>query len=106
MANSSVLTESGQEEPMLVAAAAAGDQDAFRRLVEPLRRELHLFCYRMLGSFDDAEDVLQEAQLKAWNHLGSFDGRASFRSWMFRIVTNASLDALRSRKRRILPQDL
>jgi RNA polymerase sigma-70 factor, ECF subfamily len=106
MGNSSVLAEPGQEEPGLVAAAGAGDQDAFRRLVEPLRRELHLFCYRMLGSFDDAEDVLQDAQLKAWNHLRSFDGRASFRSWMFRIVTNTSLDALRSRKRRVLPQDL
>jgi RNA polymerase sigma-70 factor, ECF subfamily len=90
----------------LAAAAARGDDDAFRRLVEPIRRDLHFLCYRMLGSFHDAEDVLQDAQLKAWRSLASFDGRASFRTWMFRVVTNACLDALRTRRRRVLPQDL
>jgi RNA polymerase sigma-70 factor (ECF subfamily) len=93
-------------EPGLIEAAAAGDHRAFARLVEPMRRELHLFCYRMLGSFDDAEDVLQEAQLKAWRSVGSFDGRASFRTWMFKVAANAALDALRSRRRRVLPQDV
>ncbi|MGE5716166.1 MAG: RNA polymerase subunit sigma-70 [Acidobacteriota bacterium] len=87
-------------------AAAAGDDDAFRRLVEPIRRDLHLFCYRMLGSFHDAEDALQDAQLKAWRSLSTYDGRASFHTWMFRVVTNACLDALRTRRRRVLPQDV
>ncbi len=94
------------DEIRLVAAAAAGDHDAFRMLVEPIHRELLLLCYRMMGSFHDAEDVLQDAQLKAWRNLGSYDGRASFRTWMFRVVTNASLDALRTRRRRVLPQDV
>jgi RNA polymerase sigma-70 factor, ECF subfamily len=71
-------------ETGLVAAAAAGDHDVFRRLVEPIRRELHLLSYRMLGPFHDAEDVLEDAQLKAWRSLSSYDGRASFRAWMFR----------------------
>src|SRR5687767_14990546 len=90
----------------LVALAIAGDEEAFRQLTEPMYRDLHLLCYRMLGSFHDAEDVLQEAQLKAWRSLESFDRRSSFRTWMFRVTTNASLDALRSRRRRVLPQDL
>jgi RNA polymerase sigma-70 factor (ECF subfamily) len=93
-------------EADLVAAAAEGSEDAFRRLVEPLRGELHAFCYRMLGSFHDTEDVLQEAQFKAWRALATFDGRASFRSWIFSIAANATVDALRSRRRRVLPQDL
>lgn len=93
-------------ESMLVLAAAGGDQEAFRDLVEPIRRELHLFCYRMLGSVEDAEDVLQEACFKAWRALAGYDRRSSFRTWMYRITTNASLDALRSRRRRVLPRDL
>lgn len=94
------------EETALVAAAAAGDERAFRRLVEPIRKDLHLLCYRMSGSFHDAEDILQDAQLKAWRSLDTFDGRASFRTWMFRVTTNACLDALRKRRRRVLPQDV
>ena len=93
-------------ETSLIGAATAGDDDAFRRLVEPIRGELHLHCYRMLGSFHDAEDVLQDAQLKAWRSLRTFDGRASFRTWMFRVATNTCLDALRTRRRRVLPQDI
>jgi RNA polymerase sigma-70 factor (ECF subfamily) len=104
--NSSVIPEHVADEGALVAAAAAGDHEAFRRLVEPIGRELHRFCYRMLGSFHDAEDVLQEAQVKAWRGLERFDRRATFRTWMYRIVTNATLDAVRSRRRRVLPQDL
>ncbi len=96
----------GGDEGALVAAAAAGNHEAFGKLVEPMARELHLFCYRMLGSFHDAEDVLQDARLKAWRALGGFDRRASFRTWMYRLVTNTALDALRSRRRRVLPQDL
>jgi RNA polymerase sigma-70 factor (ECF subfamily) len=101
-----VTLERVANESALVAAAAAGSHEAFRRLTEPLRRELHLFCYRMLGSFHDAEDVLQEAQWKAWRGLSRYDRRASFRTWMYKIVANASVDALRSRRRRLLPQDL
>ncbi|MGE0352599.1 MAG: RNA polymerase subunit sigma-70 [Gemmatimonadales bacterium] len=90
----------------LVEAAVHGDTDAFRQLVEPLHRELHLLCYRMLGSYHDAEDVLQNAQFKAWQGLRGFDGRARFRTWMVRVTTNACLDALRTRRRRVLPQDI
>jgi RNA polymerase sigma-70 factor (ECF subfamily) len=100
------MAEQVAAETGLVAAAAAGDHDAFRMLVEPIRRELHLLSYRMLGSFHDAEDVLQDAQLKAWRGLNAYDGRASFRTWMFKVVMNTSLDALRTRRRRVLPQDI
>ncbi|MFB9629365.1 sigma-70 family RNA polymerase sigma factor [Nonomuraea helvata] len=84
----------------LISRAQAGDGEAFRALTEPHRRELQVHCYRMLGSFQDAEDVLQEALLAAWRGLGGFDGRASLRTWLYRIVTNRCLDALRSASRR------
>jgi RNA polymerase sigma-70 factor, ECF subfamily len=100
------MTELDAGELGLVAAAAGGDEEAFRRLVEPIRSELHLHCYRMTGSFHDAEDVLQDAHLKAWRGLTRYDGRASFRTWMYRVVTNTCLDALRSRGRRVLPRDV
>lgn len=106
MENPSIVAEVIAEEAALVEAASRGDQEAFRRLVEPIRGELHRFSYRMLGSFQDAEDVLQDSQLKAWRRLETYDRRASFRAWMYRIVTNTSLDALRTRRRRVLPQDI
>src|SRR6266516_3224688 len=84
----------------LISRARAGDGDAFRELVEPYRRELQVHCYRMLGSFQDAEDALQEALLAAWQGLGGFDGRASIRRWLYRIATNRCLNALRSASRR------
>jgi RNA polymerase sigma-70 factor (ECF subfamily) len=93
-------------ERALAVAAAAGSHEAFRALVDPLRRELHLFCYRMLGSFHDAEDVVQEAHLKAWRAIGSFDGRGPFRTWLYRVALNATRDTMRARRRRVLPQDL
>src|SRR5579859_6007912 len=74
-----------------IAAASAGDQEAFRRLTDPYVREIHLHCYRLLGSFQDAEDGLQEALLRAWRYLPSFEGRSSFRAWMYRIATNVCL---------------
>jgi RNA polymerase sigma-70 factor, ECF subfamily len=90
----------------LLAAAALGDQDAFRQLIEPLAREILVFCYRMLGSFHDAEDALQETSLKAWRGLQTFNQQATFRTWLHRIAANTCLDLLKSRRRRILPHDL
>ena len=91
---------------LLVKAARGGDERAFRALVEPLARELHAYAYRMLGGFHDADDVLQESQLKAWHALATYGTRASFRAWMYRIVTNTCLDMLKARSRRVLPQDV
>ena len=96
---------SENSEP-LVEAARGGDEQAFRALVEPLGRELHAYAYRMLGGFHDADDVLQESRLKAWRALATYEPRASFRAWMYRIVTNTCLDMLKARSRRVLPQDV
>lgn len=90
----------------LVEAARGGDEQAFRALVEPLDRELHAYAYRMLGGFHDADDALQESRLKAWRALATYEPRASFRAWMYRIVTNTCLDLLKVRSRRVLPQDV
>jgi RNA polymerase sigma-70 factor (TIGR02960 family) len=84
----------------LIARAWAGDGDAFRELTEPYRRELHTHCYRMLGSFQDAEDALQDTLMTAWQSLGMFEGRASIRTWLYRIATTRCLNALRSASRR------
>jgi RNA polymerase sigma-70 factor (TIGR02960 family) len=84
----------------LISRAQAGDSDAFRDLTEPHRRELQVHCYRMLGSFQDAEDALQGTLLAAWQGLGGFEGRASLRTWLYRIATNRCLDARRSASRR------
>jgi RNA polymerase sigma-70 factor (TIGR02960 family) len=84
----------------LIARAQAGDGDAFRALTEPHHRELQVHCYRMLGSFQDAEDALQDTLLAAWQGLGGFEGRASLRTWLYRIATNRCLNALRSASRR------
>lgn len=90
----------------LVEAARGGDEHAFRALVEPLGRELHAYAYRMLGGFHDADDALQESRLKAWRGLATYEPRASFRAWMYRIVTNTCLDLLKVRSRRVFPQDV
>ena len=84
----------------LISRARAGDGEAFRELTEPYRRELQVHCYRMLGSFQDAEDALQDTMLAAWQGLGGFEGRASLRTWLYRIATNRCLSALRSASRR------
>jgi RNA polymerase sigma-70 factor (TIGR02960 family) len=84
----------------LISRARAGDGDAFRALTEPHRRELQVHCYRMLGSFQDAEDTLQDTMLAAWQGLAGFEGRASIRTWLYRIATNRCLNALRSASRR------
>ena len=84
----------------LISRARAGDGQAFRALTEPHRRELQVHCYRMLGSFQDAEDALQDTLLAAWQGLGGFEGRASIRTWLYRIATNRCLNARRSASRR------
>jgi RNA polymerase sigma-70 factor (TIGR02960 family) len=87
-----------------LARARAGDEDAFRELTDPYRRELQLHVYRIVGSAQDAEDLLQETLLAAWRGLERFEERASVRAWLYRIATNRSLDALRASRRR--PEDL
>jgi RNA polymerase sigma-70 factor (ECF subfamily) len=80
--------------------ARAGDEQAFRELAEPYRSELRLHCYRMLGSFDDAEDTVQETMVAAWKGIAGFEGRASMRTWLYRIATNRCLNAKRDAARR------
>jgi RNA polymerase sigma-70 factor (TIGR02960 family) len=84
----------------LMERARAGDGAAFRELIDPFRRELHVHCYRMLGSYQDAEDVLQETLLAAWTGLGGYEGRSSLRTWLYRIATNSCLNARRAESRR------
>jgi RNA polymerase sigma-70 factor (ECF subfamily) len=84
----------------LVAAAVAGDEGAFAALSERHRRELHVHCYRMLASFDEAEDAVQETFLRAWRGLAGFGGDSLFRAWLYRIATNVCLDQLRRDARR------
>src|SRR5882757_2225964 len=86
----------------LLQRARSGDRDAFTSLVEPHRGELRVHCYRMLGSLQDAEDALQETLLAAWLGLEGLEGRASVRTWLYRIATNRCLNQLRSSARRPL----
>ncbi len=95
----------GAEDPDL-ALARDGDDAAFTRLIEPLRRELHAHCYRMLGSTHDADDALQDALLRAWRGLARFEGRSSLRSWLYTVATRTCLDIVETRGRRALPVDL
>jgi RNA polymerase sigma-70 factor (ECF subfamily) len=104
---SGVETTSGRaEEAAVVAAVRAGGQAAFTALAERYRRQLFVHCYRMLGSVQDAEDMVQETLLRAWRGRADFQGRSLFRTWLYRIATNACLNALQRRPRRVMPQDL
>jgi RNA polymerase sigma-70 factor, ECF subfamily len=94
------LTGATARERRLFEAARGGDDDAFRRLVEPHRTELYAHCYRMLGSVHDADDALQDALLRAWRGLARFEGRSSLRSWLYRISTNVCLDLIARRPKR------
>jgi RNA polymerase sigma-70 factor, ECF subfamily len=98
-------TSATGRERALLDAARRGNDEAFRQLVEPYRKELHAHGYRMLGSVHDADDALQEALLRAWRGLAKFQGRSSIRSWLYRITTNACLDLISRRPRRMLPID-
>lgn len=102
------MTQESPSEPSnteLLQAARRGNQEAFSRLAETHRGELLAHCYRMLGSTRDAEDQVQETMFKAWNKLDTFEGRAPFRAWLYKIATNACLDELARRPRRGLPMD-
>src|SRR4249919_454780 len=98
------MTRDGQrpmtnvEPDPLVAAAKAGDEAAFATLVERHRRELHVHCYRMVGSFEEAEDLVQETFLRAWRRRETFEGRSTFRAWLYKIATNACLDLLAKKR--------
>jgi RNA polymerase sigma-70 factor (ECF subfamily) len=102
---SATPAQSTVEQEDLLKSARSGSEAAYQRLIEPHRGELQAHCYRMLGSLQDAEDALQEALIRAWKGLPKFEGRSSLRSWLYRIATNASLDAIQRRPKRILPVD-
>jgi RNA polymerase sigma-70 factor (ECF subfamily) len=101
-----VTTAPQDHDDAVVAAARAGDEAAFADVYERHRRELRVHCYRMVGSLEEAEDLVQETFLRAWRHIGGFEGRSTLRAWLYRIATNACLDALDGRARRVLPQDV
>jgi RNA polymerase sigma-70 factor (TIGR02960 family) len=94
------VPEVGQTQNRTLVVAQAGDERAFGELTQPLLRELHVHCYRMLGSLDDADDALQETLLRAWRQLDRFEPRAPFRAWLYRIATNVCLTSLAQRARR------
>src|ERR1044071_992293 len=92
-----MMTDTRQQE-VSVDDLRAIDEPAFTALAERHRRELHVHCYRMLGSFEDAEDTVQETFLRAWRRRDTFEGRSTFRAWLYRIATNACLDLLTKRR--------
>lgn len=104
--NNDVITVRDHSEDALVDAASRGDRKAFETLVVRHRKELHAHCYRLLASPDDADDAVQEATVRAWRGLAGFERRSSFRTWLFKITTNAALDVQRRRARRELPIEL
>jgi RNA polymerase sigma-70 factor (ECF subfamily) len=100
------ISAGSTQEQELLEAAGSGDEEAFRRMVEDHHAELHAHCYRMLGSLHDAEDALQDTLLRVWRGLPTFRGRSSLRTWLYKIATNACLDVIARRPKRVLPIDL
>ena len=98
--------ERAENRSKLLEQALEGSRQAFELLTEPHRRELQVHCYRMLGSILDAEDMVQDTLVRAWEKLHTYEGRAPLRAWLYRIATNVSLDELAKRSRRSLPQEL
>lgn len=98
--------DEGSEDAALVAAARAGDHAAFSVLSERYRHRLRVHCYRMVGSFDEAEELVQETLLRAWRGRETFEGRSLLRTWLYRIATNVCLNALERSPKRVLPQDV
>jgi RNA polymerase sigma-70 factor (ECF subfamily) len=94
------------EQTSTLDAARDGDHEAFALLIEPFRRELRAYCYRLSGSLHDADDLVQDSLLRAWRGLKSFEGRSSLRTWLYKVATSACLDALEKRSPRRLPMDL
>ena len=94
------------EDSAVLTAVRSGDESAFGAIAEQYRRQLHVHCYRMTGSVDDAEDLVQETMLRAWRSRASFEGRSSFRNWLYRIATNACLNSLERSPRRVTSPDV
>lgn len=90
----------------VLAAVRDGDEAAFAAATEPYRRQLLVHCYRMTGSLDEAEDLVQKTMLRAWRGRAGFEGRSSLRTWLYRIATNVTLTALERRPRRVLVADV
>ena len=99
------MVMSAFDEATLLENARLGDEHAFAKLTGTYQGELRSYCYRMLGSVQDAEDAVQNALLRAWRGLDKFEGRSSIRSWLYSIATNTTLDITRHRSRRELPAD-
>ena len=97
---------SATDEAGALAALHGDDPTAFAAVTEPYRRQLHVHCYRMLGSFDEADDLVQDTLLRAWRARRTFEGRSLLRTWLYRIATNACLTALRRTPRRVMPSDV
>jgi RNA polymerase sigma-70 factor, ECF subfamily len=94
------------EDAAVVTSVRSGDESTFAAISEQYRRQLHVHCYRMTGSVDEAEDLVQETMLRAWRGRASFEGRSSFRNWLYRIATNACLNALERSPRRVTAPDV
>jgi|ERR671919_417099 RNA polymerase sigma-70 factor (ECF subfamily) len=103
---SAIAEPSRSHEAEAVAAMRSGDEAAFAALTERYRSQLQVHCYRMLGSVEDAEDMVQETLLRAWKARAGFEGRSLLRTWLYTIATNVCLNALERRPRRIIPPDL